>query len=403
MNIKIFWKLHWSKIVKGLAVIFLFIVLIKFFMIGVIIQYAKKDTNFKKSLEKPSHVNLPTATFCFNPAFKKSILTKYKLSTYSVFNNLVNTKTANYSIPNLFNESSYQLNKDFNLSVWKDEKIGNYLSEGNNNVEYNETKSVKYHVEMISGIVSGLCYKVTPEYQGKADDFITYVIKLSKSLKMEDKPKSVDISLTSVNSSYGIIRNEYLEGDSYETTITNSTQMMLYLRLFQINLIHNCKTGGNYYTCLAREFQNSTKVEYSNCPRFCVPIVFKSLMELNLNKSLPICETGEENSCIYHALHEISQNNDNCERSCKMNYYIGSKKTLATEMGRQSDFELSFVMATTSVNTESEYVIYDIAGMVGSIGGSMGLFIGFSFMDFIFKIVDVFEDIINKRNFVQPT
>ena len=79
-----------------------------------------------------------------------------------------------------------------------------------------------------------------------------------------------------------------------------------------------------------------------------------------------------------------------------MNYYIGSKKTLATEMGRQSDFELSFVMATTSVNTESEYVIYDIAGMVGSIGGSMGLFIGFSFMDFLFRIVDMLEKMINK-------
>ena len=263
MDIIVFWKVYWSKIIKGLIVISLFFVLITFFLQGVITQFAKKDTNFRRSIERPSRVALPTVTFCFNSAFKTSILSKYNLKTYSVFNNLILTQAANYSIPNLFNESSYWLNKDFFLSIWDQrEKRLIDLKDGDNNVGYNETKSVKYYVGKISGIVSGLCYKVTPKYQSKADDYIAYFIKLSDSLKKEDRPKSVDISLTSVNSSYGIIRNEYPEGDSFETTITESTQMMLYLRLFQIDLLQNCKTHENYYTCLAKEILNEKNIEY---------------------------------------------------------------------------------------------------------------------------------------------
>ena len=39
-----------------------------------------------------------------------------------------------------------------------------------------------------------------------------------------------------------------------------------------------------------------------------------------------------------------------------------------------------------------EYFIYDTLSMVGTVGGTLGLFVGFSFYDFICMIIDLFFD-----------
>ena len=39
-----------------------------------------------------------------------------------------------------------------------------------------------------------------------------------------------------------------------------------------------------------------------------------------------------------------------------------------------------------------EYFIYDTLSMVGTVGGTLGLFVGFSFYDFISMIIDLFFD-----------
>ena len=39
-----------------------------------------------------------------------------------------------------------------------------------------------------------------------------------------------------------------------------------------------------------------------------------------------------------------------------------------------------------------EYLIYDTLSLVGTVGGTLGLFVGFSFYDFICMIIDLFFD-----------
>ena len=45
------------------------------------------------------------------------------------------------------------------------------------------------------------------------------------------------------------------------------------------------------------------------------------------------------------------------------------------------DIELSFQYPSPNLILYEEYLIYDWIGMIGSIGGSLGLFVGFSFRD----------------------
>ena len=39
-----------------------------------------------------------------------------------------------------------------------------------------------------------------------------------------------------------------------------------------------------------------------------------------------------------------------------------------------------------------EYLVYDPLDFIGTVGGTLGLFVGFSFYDFFAMIIDVFFD-----------
>ena len=38
------------------------------------------------------------------------------------------------------------------------------------------------------------------------------------------------------------------------------------------------------------------------------------------------------------------------------------------------------------LEVQREYLVYDMNGLIGSVGGTLGLFVGFSFFDLILKL-----------------
>ena len=44
------------------------------------------------------------------------------------------------------------------------------------------------------------------------------------------------------------------------------------------------------------------------------------------------------------------------------------------------------------VEVLEEYLIYEITNVIGSVGGTLGLFIGFSFLDLSTKLISIFKD-----------
>ena len=51
-------------------------------------------------------------------------------------------------------------------------------------------------------------------------------------------------------------------------------------------------------------------------------------------------------------------------------------------------FHFSYTFESMSMTIMQEYYIYDTVGFISSVGGTLGLFIGFSFYDVINKILD---------------
>ena len=52
----------------------------------------------------------------------------------------------------------------------------------------------------------------------------------------------------------------------------------------------------------------------------------------------------------------------------------------------------TYVFPTKQIEVHEEYLLYDEAGFIGSAGGTLGLFIGFSFSDIIIQAMDFLRD-----------
>ena len=97
-----------------------------------------------------------------------------------------------------------------------------------------------------------------------------------------------------------------------------------------------------------------------------------------------------------------------CPKSCfALEYtgyvdYIGEKGSFYNPRTNGTYFSLSIRYKTPALATlHEEYTIIDSYGMVGVVGGTLGIFIGFSFIEVITFLMTFFQkahDEINKRN-----
>ena len=127
----------------------------------------------------------------------------------------------------------------------------------------------------------------------------------------------------------------------------------------------------------------------NQCKKFCLPIIYQSLLKLAfLNNSIEFCETAIDSTCMYTNLWKLLANaSKNCSTSCTRTQYIGRvQKT--QHIFPKNGIELLWRFDSTDILINQEYLIYDVIGMIGSIGGLLGLFIGFSFKDFLFYFID---------------
>ena len=84
-------------------------------------------------------------------------------------------------------------------------------------------------------------------------------------------------------------------------------------------------------------------------------------------------------------------------KSCVISSYNGkvhTKSDIMEQIDDDSQQEIIFGYSFNEpryVKVYEEYLIYDTLGMIGSVGGTLGLFIGFSFMNVITFLINTIE------------
>ena len=274
---------------------FLFIILLfiffSLFFLQVIIQYAHKNTNFYKISERADEIEVPTFTIC--TGWKDSVLKKYKISFYnfSLPPDYETNLPLNYSIKNIYKETTYELNNDFFIAVSKDFSKPIELKVG-----MNEINGQKCHVKQNPTNKYGMCYVLIPDQMSMKpfQDTLMIMIFSNKTLENMDinqinvKVSSND-SYNTINEKMTGLKNTMLE----QEFVGNGTTLRIEYTEESFEFIKDCDEIG-FYKCWAKKI---TETQDFNCTKKCIPTIYESLMDWTDDK-IPRCDTTSEENCM---------------------------------------------------------------------------------------------------------
>ena len=232
-----------------------------------------------------------------------------------------------------------------------------------------------------------MCYLIESKQHFDIDSMVATIEKIDTDIE------SIKIWITS---NYDFLDATYTSKDDFNPFKCSVPFARTTTRIkFRETLIKplNCKTSDTEYVsgqqCLVNMFIDEN---FSPCPIKCLPIQMKGFQYVNKSTSLMNCEKIEDEICnagskVWNKLYEEFPS---CLKPCKIITYKDSKldiyEAIYLEVGQTlANFDL---MINSIRKIEKEALVYDTNDVIGAIGGSLGLFLGFSFFDVISKCLD---------------
>ena len=111
----------------------------------------------------------------------------------------------------------------------------------------------------------------------------------------------------------------------------------------------------------------------------CLPIRYKTIMKLSGIQPIPICPDSKK-EIWNHLEKKWNKFLTRCPNSCKQYEYQGKMKSLNGFSNDSKSTGLDYLFLSGYIEVRKEYLLYEMDDVIGSIGGTLGLFIGFSFL-----------------------
>ena len=123
-----------------------------------------------------------------------------------------------------------------------------------------------------------------------------------------------------------------------------------------------------------------------NFEEHCVPLTFTALFNLTKAASqMKICENLVDPLEFYTT--NISPYVSGCNEICEAYQYSGA---MTATIPSTAPIEVCYWLRTNKLMVSEEFLIYDFKSMIASIGGVLGLFLGFSLMGLTNSIFEAF-------------
>ena len=156
---------------------------------------------------------------------------------------------------------------------------------------------------------------------------------------------------------------------------------------------YQCRTSDRTYIsmqqCIYEEFLTLSR-DFCSFP--CIPIQLKGFRYINENNTLQDCRTLEEEVCTGgpKTWKDLEHADLHCDKPCQITEYIGRLTYLYQGKNKKSPKTIQIKLRPYRRRKMMiEYLVYDWNDMIGSFGGSAGLFLGFSFFGVISDIIDL--------------
>ena len=325
-SIKVFFKVvDWVLFIG-------FCILACYFMKNVIDEYQAKKTSFTQSLEPIT--KLPTIVICLESSF-----------------NWLYGKEVNISYRTPHTEVSLEENQKYDLR------------DDNEVVEVNQ--------------YDGKCFKINSTIVKTFEQSHYRIIQINIiEYDLHIMPEYLHIYFTSEENSYGISL-DWWDGNVFEQKLDWRKYVMVNLKPFEFRYLGDdsrCSKQSN----IARFKSFLRNANLTKCPEKCSPTNF-------LNDLMPSCGWEEDRTDVYSCAFDVVTQkwfdfkiSHGFKKPCKVLEYQGEKTYETDEPYNETKIHYQFA-PPMMINVQQEYLVFDLVGMIGSAGGTLGMCIGFSF------------------------
>ena len=232
------------------------------------------------------------------------------------------------------------------------------------------------------------------------DDAAMQWITVERNTK--DKLKGISVWLTSQYDYLSVIHDMWGNFPAFKISIPYG-QVELSKVIFKQNELQSLdceKSNAEYVSieqCLVNYFISD---DFPSCPIKCIPIQMEGFRYVNKSTQLTSCTKLADEICNGGPLvwEDLGAAWKRCPRPCKFTSYVQSHVE-SEEIARLEDNpnHVHLVLTANEIKrVETEILVYDVTDLIGAIGGSLGLFLGFSFFDLISICINNFVNFVSQ-------
>ena len=295
-----------------------------------------------------------------------------------------------------FARTNYEYGRDFRIKYeigYEKNRPFVFLENGKKSNVLNE---IVFFEKMITKFM-GNCYKVTAftEYSAMMRAVILY---FNQTIPYDDLP-TLTLFITSEKNSYGAVSSNWKNGKVTKVEIEKGFTKIFTLKADQYNYLSGKCSEEAFYECWGRLLAKELEDVPTKCSPFSLPF-------------LPICKTNETHERIRGEIFANIISKGLCPKLCTTLEYSGFEtwNKGITPYYPNATFGFGYVsLYPNTVTIHEEYLIHDMEHMLGSIGGTLGLFIGFSFTTMIScfiklleKVIPIIKSLISRTRQVTP-
>ena len=229
----------------------------------------------------------------------------------------------------------------------------------------------------------GFCYNLTSVLTNKymMKQYTEILIYFNKSASEENLPTSLKIFITSEKNSYGIGLDDWKNGKIFKTRVDKGMYKNIDIKPIQHSYLTTKCSHESFHQCMSRLIAKDSNGSSSLCSPFSLP----SLPVCNINKTN---EEGEFWMAWSKSYGKCSIN------LCITLEYSGEETYYEESNIKNLTFKFSYKIPSNSTTFYEEYLVYDGIDAIGSVGGSLGMCIGFSFSNLISSLINILQHVI---------
>ena len=373
---------------------------------GVIEKSLEKKTTIATSQVHFHHLSPPAITLCPKQLINIVKLNKKYGRTFNIFqrNPFLNNSEHHSRVRSkphwdLYMDISYVLGKDLELLV---NTYNKHNIETNINLKIGINRIHDHYLgnftifleEVITGYTNGLCYKIKPTLS--LTDSMTSIFGIFIKLRVpyEEYPETFvafmedDFEYNALNYKPWPGSRPFTADIRVQKSNVVSTERKIW-NFYERNQQRPCvyyKPNESYIKCFANNHVSKLLAMGSaECGQsFCTSPKTQTFLRLAENRSwknVPPCQSFTEELCWdKHWVSSFVYAEGQCQKPCNVTEYRGYVRRLALPMKENLTY-VGIINSSNTVTFNQEVLIYDILNFIGSVGGSLGLFIGFSFFD----------------------